>query len=84
VAVAKGVPVELHGLLTGKDEAELSANADLLMKHVKAQATAPNIDGNTPNVAAPTFTLAQISDPTFYRANRDAILAAQRDGRITD
>lgn len=30
-----------------------------------------------------TFTRAQIRDTAFYRANRDAIQAAQRDGRIT-
>ena len=34
--------------------------------------------------AAGTFSRAQISDVTFYRANRDAILAAVRDGRIVD
>lgn len=34
--------------------------------------------------AQPTFTRKQISDPEFWAANRDAILAAQRDGRITN
>lgn len=32
---------------------------------------------------ARTFTRAQLRDPEFFRANRDAILAAQREGRIT-
>lgn len=33
---------------------------------------------------ARTFSRAQLRDVEFYRANRDAILLAQREGRITD
>lgn len=33
--------------------------------------------------ALPTFTREQLRDPAFYAANKDDILAASRDGRIT-
>lgn len=47
--------------------------------------TAGNFDGGPSGgrAALPTFTRAQLSDATFYRAHRDEILAAQREGRIT-
>lgn len=32
----------------------------------------------------PTYTQAQISDPAFYQANRDDIVAAANEGRIVD
>lgn len=39
--------------------------------------------GTTPQSAAPTFTRAQLRDPAFYAANRDAIALAISEGRIS-
>lgn len=41
---------------------------------------APNGGSNT----TPTFKRSQLSDPKFYKENRDAILQAQREGKIVD
>jgi len=41
---------------------------------------APNGGSNT----TPTFKRSQLSDPKFYKDNRDAILQAQREGKIVD
>jgi len=43
---------------------------------------APNIGASDRNDAPTGFSLAQISDPAFFRANEGAILQAQREGRI--
>lgn len=41
-------------------------------------------DGSTEGGDNQTFTQAQIKDPAFYEKNRDAIIKALREGRITD
>lgn len=48
-----------------------------------AGASAAN-PGQSPHAAGKTFTRSQLMDSKFYAANRDAILQAQREGRITD
>lgn len=48
--------------------------------NIGANGGAPNNGSNT----TPTFKRSQLSDPKFYKENRDAILQAQREGRIVD
>lgn len=48
--------------------------------NIGANGGAPNNGGNT----TPTFKRSQLSDPKFYKDNRDAILQAQREGKIVD
>ena len=44
----------------------------------------PGADGGPQGPeAARSFTREQLKDPTFFQANREAILLAQREGRIT-
>lgn len=48
--------------------------------NIGANGGAPNGGSNT----TPTFKRSQLSDPKFYKDNRDAILQAQREGKIVD
>lgn len=48
--------------------------------NIGASGGAPNGGSNT----TPTFKRSQLSDPKFYKENRDAILQAQREGKIVD
>lgn len=48
--------------------------------NIGADGGAPNGGSNT----TPTFKRSQLSDPKFYKENRDAILQAQREGKIVD
>lgn len=45
----------------------------------------PDVNGGPQGTSVMgTFTRAQLRDATFYQANKEAILLAQREGRITD
>lgn len=87
VAADLRLPAKLAERLQGDDEAAIRADAAALLEGL-APAPAPDIDARTGNAdqqtQAPTFTRAQLRDPQFYQANRDAIMAAVRDGRISD
>lgn len=48
--------------------------------NIGADGGAPNGGSNT----TPTFKRSQLSDPKFYKENREAILQAQREGKIVD
>lgn len=48
--------------------------------NIGANGGAPNGGTNT----TPTFKRSQLVDPKFYKENRDAILQAQREGKIVD
>lgn len=48
--------------------------------NIGANGGAPNGGTNT----TPTFKRSQLGDPKFYKENRDAILQAQREGKIVD
>lgn len=55
--------------------------------YLKAQAPKPKGDigaGARGTPTAGTFTRAQLRDHDFFEANREAIFAALRDGRVTD
>lgn len=63
----------------------IAANRAFLMDTKPADVNRPlNPDGSQSGGSNQTFTLAQIRDPKFYEANRDAILKAQAEGRIKD
>lgn len=64
----------------------IAANRAFLMDAKPANVNHPaNPAGGSPNGGSnQTFTLAEIRDPKFYEANRDAILKAQAEGRIRD
>lgn len=81
VALAKGIPAELADRLAGKDEAEMTADADRLLPFI-GKPKAPNINGDDKNDEKPTYTVAQLNDPVFYQKHRDDILLAMTDGRI--
>lgn len=78
------LPPALAARLIGSDEAAMRADAaelaKLLPKPKVGSATDPVKDGQQP----PTFKRSQLRDPAFFNTNRDAILQAQRDGRITN
>lgn len=59
-----------------------SASENPRYRTVQASASS-GVDLASGNQEQRTFTRAQLKDTAFYRANRDAIQAAQRDGRIT-
>lgn len=81
VALAKGIPAELADRLTGKDEAEMTADADKLLQFI-GKPKAPKINGDTKNDEKPTYTMAQLNDSAFYQKNEADILQAFTDGRI--
>jgi hypothetical protein len=83
VAAAAGLPAELADRLRGDDEAALKADAEALLALIPKKQAAPPINGDTPNANAPAFTLAQISNHAFFKANEAAIMLAQKEGRIT-
>jgi len=47
-------------------------------------APAGTVPGGAQGGAAPTFKRSQLRDPAFYTANKDAILKAASEGRITN
>lgn len=64
-----------------KDYPELAAlPATVEAPEVKRGTVEGGARGGTPT----TFTRSQLRDPAFYEANKDAILAAAREGRITN
>lgn len=77
-----GVPVEL---LTGTDEATLTAAAEAAQKYAQSLTRAPassGFDGSS-GAAQPTiYHQWQIGDPEFFQAHRADILNAQMEGRI--
>lgn len=71
--------------LDGDTESDLRASADALFGAMKTR-TAPVIvtGGNGGNNDPQTFSRSQLKDFTFYQKHKDAILLAQREGRITE
>ncbi len=69
-----------------KKLAWIAANRAILMGDKKGSVNHPlnPKDGTVEGGDKQTFTQAQIKDPKFYDEHRDAIMAAMRDGRITD
>lgn len=84
VAQELGLPANLAARLQGKDEVELRADAQELLKVLKP--AAPDTDATktsgTGTKDAPTFTMAQLRDSAFYQAHKDEINKALTDGRI--
>ncbi len=79
----RGLPLGLGDRLQGTTEADLSEDLDrLLALGFGGPMRAPNIGATDRNDAPTGFSLSQISDPAFFRANEGAIMQAQRDGRI--
>lgn len=65
----------------------MKANKKYLFGEGSANNTNIGADGGAPNGGSnttPTFKRSQLSDPKFYKENRDAILQAQREGKIVD
>ena len=86
-----GLPDDLAGRLSGGTLEELEADAEELAKAMPVTQTgnsqrATQGAGSTANPAASsgTFTRAQLADPRFYAANKDAIFLALREGRIKE
>lgn len=78
------VEYDAAGLPTGVEAAVRA----LVAQHPNLVTTAGPL-GSPANAARPQgaagmFTTTQIADRAFYTANRDAIMAAMREGRITD
>lgn len=69
-----------------KKLAWITANRGILMGDKKGSVNHPTnpADGAPSGGDNQTFTKAQIDDPKFYEANRDAIIKALREGRIKD
>jgi hypothetical protein len=79
-----GKPTNVEALLT-----QLAKDKPFLVGTDAGSAAAarPSSSAANPNrgaSAAGTFTTTQIADRAFYEANRDAILQANREGRIID
>lgn len=81
-AVKVGLPLDMADRLVGDTEAAILKDAELLASRIGRRSAAPNIDATARTEARPAFTMAQISDPTFYQANQAAIMQAYREGRI--
>lgn len=63
----------------------ITKNRSFLMDDKKKDVNNPMNPNDNPNGDnKQVFTIAQIKDPKFYAENRDAILKAQREGRIRD
>jgi hypothetical protein len=76
----KDVGTLLEGLVKQKPWLVASATAAAAPGAGAAKAN----PGQTPSSAGRTFTRAQLMDSKFYAENRDAIMQAYREGRITD
>lgn len=71
---SRGIPHTLETFI----EAWLSENPHFLV------GTGGGAGYNPAKGGKQTFSRSQLRDPAFYEANREAILAAQKEGRITD
>ncbi len=68
----------LHAAMVGLAEAE-SFTATLIKRDGWIP---PDIEVEPPASKKGSFSRAEVRDPTFFRANRDEILQAAREGRI--
>ena len=85
VAIAKGITPEAASRLVGTTREELEADADVLLGVLKAQKPAfgtVTATGTTP-AAGRVYKQSELNDHAFYTANKADILAALKEGRIT-
>lgn len=83
VAVDMNLPAVLISRLQGNTVDDLRADAEklqALFQNVQSKAGIPNAPAGQSKPI--TFTRAQLQDPAFVRANKDAIMQAAREGRI--
>ena len=85
LVVVNAVDLQRSCVLSGDDEASITADAIRLRGYLARRQTAPNINGDTPGGnTMPVFSRAQITDSKFFAAHREAIQQALVDGRIVD
>ncbi len=85
-ALAHGIPLDIADKLAGDTEEEVMADAKRLAQYMgdrERRPTAPNIDSDTDSDSRGVkLDIDAIKDPAFYRANREAIWAAAKTGRL--
>lgn len=82
-ALAHGIPLEMSSRIAGETEQEINADAAQMARYVGQRPIAPNIDGSTPGQSRVSVDLnAALHDQHLYEANRDAIFAALKAGRL--
>lgn len=82
-ALAHGIPLDLAGRLAGDTEEAINADAARMAQYVGQRPVVPQIDASTPGQARAAADLRDaLHDQTLYDANRDAIFAALKAGRL--
>ncbi|MBW3622705.1 MAG: hypothetical protein KY468_04770 [Armatimonadetes bacterium] len=84
VAAEFKLPASLAARLIGSDEEALRADAADLAKLLPKQKAGNHTDPTREQGNLPTFKRSQLRDIDFFQKNKDAILQAQREGRIVE
>ena len=85
VAIAKGITPEAASRLVGTTRDELEADADVLLGVLKAQKPpfGTVTTTSTSSAAGRIYKQSELNDHAFFQANKADILAAYKEGRIT-
>ena len=85
VAIAKGITPEAASRIVGTTREELEADADVLLGVLKAQKPAfGNVTAtSTSSAAGRIYKQSELNDHAFFQENKADILAAYKEGRIT-
>jgi hypothetical protein len=86
VAAEKGIDPKAMNRLQGTTREELEADADSLLQILKpGKAPFGDVGQGSRNAGGSRiYTRAELNDHTFFTANKQDILLAQQEGRITD